>query len=449
VRFVPRELLLTTLSKGYLINISTSEIGMARMLFGFILVGAFDLVFLGCLTITSMLLIDPVYTLIALMVYIPMPFLIKKLSDKELGYYEKAQDYLGEFNQVVAQAISTIRLQRVSTAGVFWTKRLFGFAQNYRNKRLDAAKTSFKFIPLMGFFTLLTYTVLFSFCLQRYFEGKMSIGDFLALQGLVFLLQDPLLEMGFVISDWKRGMTSLRRFLEVVQTPVEPVFNHRQLPQFTTVKEKLLEVRNFSLVREDGSPLVHLPQLNIKPGDRIGITGEVGSGKTLFLESLAGLRWNYQGVLLYKGQPVQEIPRAFLGKKIGHVAQKPFLFATSIRENVTLDYQLDDQELWHYLELAGIGEDIRQMPDGLDTPLGEWGINLSGGQKQRLTLARALARRPEILLLDDALSAVDTQTEERILRGFEENFKQTAILWVAHRRSTLRHCDQLLEFGKS
>ena len=449
VRFVPRDLLLTSLNKGYLINISTSEIGMARMLFGFILVGGIDLIFLGILTIGSMLLIDPVYTVIALMVYLPMPYLIKKLSDKEILLYEKAQDYLGEFNSLVAQSISTIRLQRISTASTFWTKRLLSYAESYRQKRLDAAKTSFRFIPLMGFFSILTYSVLFIFCLQRYFEGKMTIGDFLALQGLVFLLQDPLLEMGFVISDWKRAMTSLRRYLDVIYTPVEPIFNQREIPSFDESNASLLEIKNFSLKREDGSPLIDIDQLQIKAGDRIGITGEVGSGKSLFLDSLAGLRWNYSGELLYRGQTVRHIPRLFIGKKIGHVAQKAFLFATTIRENLTLDYHMEDDELWHYLDLAGVAEDIRLMPDKLDTPLGEWGINLSGGQKQRLTLARALARKPEVLLLDDALSAVDTQTEEKILRGFEANFKEMAILWVAHRRSTLRHCNQILEFGKN
>ncbi len=110
---------------------------------------------------------------------------------------------------------------------------------------------------------------------------------------------------------------------------------------------------------------------------------------------------------------------------------------------------LSDEEIWHYLKLAAVDEDVRGFPEGLETRIGEWGVTLSGGQKQRLTLARALARKPELLLLDDCLSAVDTMTEERILQALDRELADTTLVWVAHRRSTLKYCDQILEMNRN
>ena len=125
--------------------------------------------------------------------------------------------------------------------------------------------------------------------------------------------------------------------------------------------------------------------------------------------------------------------------------KSPFLFAGTLFDNVSLDQNLSSSQVWQALEWAGFEEDVRAFPRQLETPLGEWGINLSGGQKQRLALARLLARRPQVLLLDDTLSAVDTVTEERILTHLHKDFSSLTIVWVAHRVSTLKHCQRLLE----
>ena len=132
-------------------------------------------------------------------------------------------------------------------------------------------------------------------------------------------------------------------------------------------------------------------------------------------------------------------------KSICFVPQKPFLFASTIRENICMDRDFSDEEVWHALEVAGLTRDVKAFPDPLDTPLGEWGINLSGGQKQRLTLARALARKPHLLFLDDCLSAVDTVTEDRILKGLDKELSETTLVWVAHRDSTLKYCNRVIE----
>ena len=132
---------------------------------------------------------------------------------------------------------------------------------------------------------------------------------------------------------------------------------------------------------------------------------------------------------------------------MSYVHQKPFLFADSIRNNIAIDTEYSDEQIWEFLDLAGLKSDIEGFDDQLDTPLGEWGINLSGGQKQRLTLARALARKPSLLFLDDCLSAVDTVTEEQILKNLDQQLKDTTLIWVAHRESTLKYCNKFLKLG--
>ena len=176
----------------------------------------------------------------------------------------------------------------------------------------------------------------------------------------------------------------------------------------------------------------------------MGITGEIGSGKSTLINILSGLERENRGVVKFKGLHFHSYDHNHLRKEIGIAHQKPFVFAKSIRENVSMDQNLNDEQVLHYLNLAGLKDDVLNFDNGLDTELGEWGINISGGQKQRLSLARVLARDPEVLLLDDCLSAVDTITEEKILSNLNHYMNDKTIIWVAHRESTLKYCDTII-----
>ncbi|MBF0298587.1 MAG: ABC transporter ATP-binding protein [Oligoflexia bacterium] len=156
----------------------------------------------------------------------------------------------------------------------------------------------------------------------------------------------------------------------------------------------------------------------------------------------------YEGEVYFYGRPLREYSHATLREYMAIVPQKPFLFADTIKNNLLMGRQKCDEEIWHYLKIAGLEKDVLAMPDGIDTSLGEWGINLSGGQKQRLTLARALISAPKLLFLDDCLSAVDTVTEEQILRYLNEELKDTTLIWVAHRSSTLKYCNEILDLSQ-
>lgn len=447
VRFFRHVDLVRRFTKGVLMNANTSDIGRGRFIYGFTLVAIFDMLFLGLFTLGTMLSIHAPLTLISCGVLMILPFFVKKLSHLEMTRYREAQENLGEFNDLTSQVVSTIRLQRVTQTGRFWFKRMMKEADEYRQKRLNAVYTSLRYIPTMGSGTILSYSVLFFVGIPFVLKGQVSVGDFVAMQGLIFLLQDPLAELGFIISEWKKSFTSLERLSEITQHEPDP---HLHLTGDETLDQKIILVTdNLGFRYFDGEEnVLKNISFEIPVGHRLGITGPIGSGKSTLVRILSGIERSHSGDVLFMGKPFNDYSHEFLRTLVGHVPQKPFLFADTIRENVRLNKNLSDEEVWHYLELACLADDVRSFPAGLGTPLGEWGINLSGGQKQRLTLARALARQCQLYFFDDCLSAVDTVTEETILKNLDRELKGVTLVWVAHRDSTLKYCHNILEMGK-
>lgn len=454
-------------TKGVLMNASTSDVGAARFIFGFTIVGFLDVIFLGAISLFAMFNISVSLTLYALSVLIIIPILVKKLSKLEIERYQFSQETLGKFNDLVTQCVSSVRLQRLTQTGNFWTKKLMGDADHYRKVRLKAIYTSLRYYPLMGGTSVLAYVILFFIGMNFVFSGSISVGDFVAMQGLILLVQDPLLELGYVISDWKKSTTSLERLNEVYSHQKED-FYYDQIDEVNEVSGSDLEksslvyqVNNLyfqydqALVddKESNEDVTETKEifngldLKIFQGDRIGLTGAIGTGKTTFIKILAGLERNFNGDVFYEGSRFEEYPHEYLRNKISIVPQRPFLFASNIRENIKMGRDMSDEKIWQYLNLAGLDRDVENFAEKLLTPLGEWGINLSGGQKQRLTLARALSRESDLIILDDCLSAVDTVTEEKILDNLDDFFKGKTIIWVAHRKSTLKKCNRIIDFN--
>jgi ATP-binding cassette subfamily B protein len=181
--------------------------------------------------------------------------------------------------------------------------------------------------------------------------------------------------------------------------------------------------------------------LVIRRGARIGITGPVGAGKTTLIRVMSGLEPAVTGRIELAGRNMAHASRRELTDVVTVVPQKSFLFAGSIRHNLLLSETFSDEDLWRVLRVTNLESEVRGMPSGLDTWIGEWGINLSGGQKQRMALARALLRPKPLLLMDDCLSAVDAATEAMILDRVHTELVDKTIVWVAHRVSTLQLCD--------
>ena len=429
-------------SKGVLMNNSNSDVGSARLIFGMTIIAIIDLLFLVIFCLWAMIAINITLTAATLGVMLLLPLIMKKLNAKEMQNYEVAQDALSSFDDLVVQSVASIRLQKITQTGEVWARRLTTSADEYRLKRLKAIFVSLLYIPVMGGASFFSYLILFVLGIGLTLKGQMSVGDFVAMQGLIVLIQDPLGEFGFIISEWRKGLTSLRR--------LNSVYSQRQDSSLITSgnnvlkNEMLLEVKNLSFGHEKDKDIIRDLNLSLRRGERLGIRGPIGSGKSTLVKLLCGFERAHKGEIKFYGKDFSHYPHSELRKGITVVPQRPFLFSGPLRQNISMDQNLTDEEIWHFLEMADLKEDVAQFKAGLDTDLGEWGINLSGGQKQRLTLARALAKKPDFLLLDDCLSAVDTVTEEKILKNIDKELAQTTLIWVAHRASTLKYCHKII-----
>ncbi|MBI2520221.1 MAG: ABC transporter ATP-binding protein [Bdellovibrio sp.] len=451
-RYFPKYAIDRIYTKGHMINIASSDVGQGQLLFGFTLVAVVDLFCLGILTLSAMVMINPSLAFFSVCSLFFIPFVVRRLSHLEGAQYHITQDILSRLDDLAAQMIASVRLQRLTRTGGYWARYVLGVGENYRRERLKTLGFSLSYIPAMGTATLLSYGVLFLVGTYYVILGRISIGDFIAMQGLVALIQDPFMEMGFIISEWKRGISSLERIMEVYEAPKETYLLDGSTQAVMAPIGKsggpVFTVQNLTFQYGEGlEPVFKHLNFELKEQGRLGLIGPIATGKTTLINILMGLERNYQGKVLFRGQGFEQFGHLELRRQIGHVSQRPFLFASTIRENLKLDRDMSDEEIWHYLKMSELLEDVRKFPHGLDTSLGEWGINLSGGQKQRLTLARALARIPSVLLFDDCLSAVDTVTEEKILKNIDHEMKNVTIVWAAHRASTLKYCDRILEMG--
>ncbi|MDO9183182.1 MAG: ABC transporter ATP-binding protein [Bacteriovorax sp.] len=437
-------------TKGVLMNSQASDTNSARFVFGFTLVAIIDVLFLGIFTFFAMATIHLAMAILSFVVLLFVPIFVRKLSSREVEQYRMIQDTLSNFNDLSSQAVSTIKLQRLTQTGPFWERRLRLIAENHRTQKLKGINLSLLYIPVMGVASIISYIVLFAMGITFTFNGKMSVGEFISMQGLIFLLHDPLMSLGFIVSEWKKGFTALERLSEIyLQEKDQNLLTNGEDINDDTFEDSnaiVLDVQDLSFQFVESTPLFSHLNFKLKKGDRLGITGPIGAGKSTLLSILTGLNRDVSvGKISFCGKPFSAYSHENLRNYIGLVAQKPFLFADSIRVNVAMNGEMSDDEVWQYLDLAGLKDDVLNFPNKLETQLGEWGINLSGGQKQRLTLARALAKKPQLLFLDDCLSAVDTITEEKILKNLDSHLKDVTLVWVAHRKSTLKYCNQTFE----
>jgi ATP-binding cassette subfamily B multidrug efflux pump len=439
-------------SLGDLMNRATGDWNVTRSIHGFTIVLTQDLIFFTILAIISMFMIDIQMTLACLIVFPFLPRVITRIARKEHDLHAVAQNKLGDLSDKISQALSTIRMQRATNSGQLWQKALAGEARDYANKRFEVVKTGWRIFPLGAFPTLVAYGVLLVWGVQKIQSGALTIGEFVALQSYVLMLQGPLFDMGDCIAEWQTGFASFKRIVEVLRLKtLGDQFNARSKVAQPSFLGPLLVIKNLDFFfPESERKILSDINLTISAGARVGILGPIGSGKSTLMSLVAGLIDPPPGSMFLHGVDLVTAKREFVTEQVAVVPQKSFLFAGSIRFNLVLDQEYSDDLLWEILKIVCLDQDIRLLKDGLDTWIGEWGINLSGGQKQRLALARAIIRKKPLLLLDDCLSAVDAVTEEKILSNLDEELQGLTVIWVAHRMSTLKKCSQVygLEAGQ-
>jgi ATP-binding cassette subfamily B protein len=282
--------------------------------------------------------------------------------------------------------------------------------------------------------------------------GRMSVGDLVAFNSYLAMLAWPMIAFGWVTNLLQRGRASWQRMLVVLE--VTPAIDDREVTRPDLRPEDLrgeIEIRDLSFAYGDGPPVLDRVSLHVPAGQTLAIVGRTGSGKTTLLSMLARLHDPPRGTVRIDGIDVREMPLATLRGAIGLVAQEPFLFSATIEENIVFGAGGGgraggggDDAMVEVAELSRLARDVADFPLGYQTRVGERGMTLSGGQKQRAALARALYIDPRILMLDDAMSALDTHTEHEILEGLREFRRGRTSLIVSHRVSTVRDADQII-----
>ncbi len=422
----------------------TNDLNAVRMLLGpAIMYSANTLVFsIGALYF--LLRISPMLTLLALA---PMPLasiLVQALGRKIHERFERIQ---AMFSDISAQAQENFSGARLIRAFAQEEAQIQAFEKSNR----EYIRRSLRLVQLMGMlWPTLEFILGLSIAIALWVGGhevlqhRISVGGFFAFTMYLLMLTWPIIALGWVVNLFERGTASVIRIHELL-TAKPSIDESRANPALADAAIRgNIEFRGLHFAYENGPNVLQDIHLTIPAGTSLAIVGPTGSGKTTLVHLIPRLFESPCGSVLIDGHPVQEYPFETLRSQIGFVPQESFLFSTTIRENIALGApNATEEEIMQAAEAAHIRAEFELFPEGFATVVGERGITLSGGQKQRSALARAILRKPRILILDDALASVDTNTEEQILNHLQRIMQGRTTILISHRVSTVRHADRI------
>jgi ATP-binding cassette subfamily B multidrug efflux pump len=435
---------------GDLMAKAINDINGVRMATGMGLVALVDGLVLGTAAIGFMMSISLKLTLISL---IPAPIIVlltKILTRRMSAGFESVQNTFSDLTEQVREAFAGIRVIKAYNREEWEYQRVKALGRKYISENMHLARTLGFFFPMMAVFTNIGLAILIWLGGRLTILGDITPGDFVAFISYLNLLTWPMMAMGWVTNLIQRGSASMRRINHILyEIPeIKDTAQPRPVPGIRgEISIKGLSIR-YPGKRDDALKNV---SMEIEAGETLAVVGPVGSGKTTLLNAIPRLLDVPAGTLFVDGQDIREISLKKLRENIGFVTQDVFIFSDTLRNNVLFGRpNVPEEDLEAALSAADMFEDIKEFENGLDTLLGERGITLSGGQRQRLTIARALLSDPPILILDDALSMVDTRTEERILNRILGLRRQKTNLIVSHRVSTVSRTDRtvVLEQGE-
>jgi len=430
---------------------TTNDLNAVRMLLGPALMYSTNTIFFTICALFFLLRISPLLTLVA---WAPMPLasiLIQYFGSRINTRFERIQASFSDISAQAQENFSGVRLIRAFV-------REQSEAQRFERLNREYIARALKLVQLMGMLWPSLEFVLGIAMIVTFFVGgrlvlghQISVSQFVEFNVFMVMLTWPIIAIGWVINIFQRGTASVVRIQEILDSEPAIEDTAETLPMDpATVLKGDLELRNLSFSYGSAEVLRNI-SLTVPAGSSLAIVGPTGSGKTTLVHLLSRLYDAPEGTLFIDGLPVRRYPLAVLRRNIGMVPQETFLFSETIRENLLFGApDAGNEEMLKAAEAAHIRQEFAEFPLGFETMVGERGVTLSGGQKQRAAIARALLRRPAILILDDALASVDTYTEERILGGLRAYTETATTILISHRVSTVRQADQIavLEGGK-
>jgi ATP-binding cassette subfamily B multidrug efflux pump len=449
---------LQTLSLSYYWRVKTgdlmaravNDIDAVRMASGMGLVALTDGIVLGLATIGFMLYINVKLTLISL---VPTPFIVyfTLIITRRIGKgFRQVQQTFSEVTESVREAIAGIRIVKAYNRQPWEYGRVREKGRRYVSNNLELAKSLAVFFPVMTLFTNLGLIVVIWIGGRLTILGNITTGDFVAFISYLNLLTWPMMALGWVTNLIQRGAASMRRINAILEE-VPEITSHATEPHKGPIRGKIEVAELTFSYPQKTDPALQDVAFIIEAGQNVAIVGGVGSGKSTLLQAIPRLVETKRGMIRIDGIPVHDMDLAHLRRSIGFVTQETHIFSETILKNIVFGRQgVGEEAIRDALQVSQLAEEMDSLPQGIHSLLGERGITLSGGQRQRLTIARALISDPPILILDDALSQVDTSTEAAILNGVLGLRQEKTNIIVSHRLSTIRRADSIfvLEGGR-
>lgn len=430
---------------GDLMAHATNDINAVRMAFGLGIVMITDAIFLTSATVIIMVVTIDIRLTAAALLPLPVIAAVMIFFGKMVqNRFTNVQEAFSSLTDMVQESISGIRVIKSFVQEKREIEKFSTFNDGYVKRNMELIKVWGLMFPMVAFIGSLSFLLALYFGGMLVIDEQLSLGQFVSFVAYLGLLTWPMMAVGWVINILQRGIASMKRINEILDTAPE-ILDGKAVLDLNDYKPNL-EFRNLSFTYPGAaSPALTGINLTIKEGTTLAIVGKTGSGKTTLVSLLLRLYNTNPGELLVDGVDINAMPMKVLRRNIGYVPQDNFLFSVSIRDNIAFsDPSMDMDRVIAASKIAQVYDNVMDFPDKFDTILGERGVTLSGGQKQRVSIARAVAKDPKIIILDDSLSAVDTKTEEQVLAGLKGVMSSKTAIIIAHRISTIKDADEII-----
>lgn len=438
-------------SVGDLLSLANGDVESIRDCLGpGILTFADSLIYLATIPII-MFLLSGKLTCIVLMPILILPFVIRFFQKRIHSRYKSSQNHYSNMSALSQESLNGVRVLKSFAKEDVQLDRFSKMSQTYVHLNLKLARYQTRFGPLMDFFTSLGLVLLLYFGGQFVLTETLTIGTYVAFQGYLQKMVWPMIALGFSLSSLERAKASEERLLKVLTSSSE--IKSGTLNEVESKASPLLKFDqlNFSYPVNQNQKEFSLKNISfeVENGMRVAILGGVGSGKSTLLQLISRVYLAPSKKLFFKGHPIESYTFESLRKSMGIVPQDAFLFSETLSNNIAFRNRknVDEVEVNKVIEEALFKKDLSNLSQGLKTLIGERGVTLSGGQRQRVAIARALYQSPELLIFDDAFSALDVKTEKQLLESLKKNVKST-LLFSTHRVSAAKEADLILYLEK-
>lgn len=429
---------------GDLMARATNDLNAVRMLAGPALMYGLNAACTTLLVVPFMLRLNAGLTILALLsfplVSLATQFFSKRIHDR----FESIQEYFSAISARAQENFSGVRVVRAYVQEDHEIDEFDRMNREFVARNLRLIKLTAVFHPLLQSLIALGFVAILWYGGRQVFAGRITIGQYVEFNLYLTILIWPMIALGWIVNLYQRGMASMGRMNAILETAPAIRDGKDILPvEHITGRIEFRDLTFTHAGRE--TPVLREINLTIEPGQTVAIVGHTGSGKSTLVNLVPRLLDADDGQVLIDGVPIRKIPLQTLRSAMGYVPQETFLFSDTIAKNIAFGAAgAKEEQIREAAAHAGVSGDIEEFPKGYETIVGERGITLSGGQKQRTAIARAIIRQPKILILDDALSSVDTYTEEKILKHLRRLMKQRTSLVVSHRVSTVRDADLIV-----